>query len=813
MISTNLKIALRNAKKKPVYTSINLFGLIVGVACCIIIALFVWDELRFDKHHEKSEQIYRISQSTEVDGSLTKGATTPFPLKDALLNDFPGRIKEGVRFFNLNSEHVSIGNPETRENIRHSTFYFTDPSLFYIFDVTLLRGNRETALAEPNSVIITDRIASLYFGDEDPIGKTLILEGYISLTVTGLMKDWERNSHFKPEILASFESLRGMWQNYDQITGRWRWNPVWTYVLLEKGVDIMLLESQLSGVVDRYYSDFFTESETVSLNLQGLTDIWLYSNLESEIGPTSSIVNVYLFSAVAILLLIIACINFINLSTARALLRSREIGVRKTLGAEKSTLMRQFMLESTLFMVVAVLLGFLVSMIAYSYTTTFLGREFVLTEFGAIEVIGSILLLTVIISALAGFYPSVILSSLKPIQSLRGGFSSGVRRSLFRKTLIIFQFFITAVLMIGTALVYFQYMHMQDKDLGFDPDQVIVVPATMTSAMWSYDDLKERSLEHSGVLNFTGSKTIIGGEDYLRYQIVPEGFGEQEASSFTKVFVMHDFLETLGIELLAGRTFSKSFSTDPEDALLINEAMVKHLDWGSPEEAIGKTFRMNNRTMSVIGVTRDFNHTYLLRELEPLVMELPFGTNQMLANIEYLKIKMAPGSITDGVSHIESVWRSVDNTHPFEYYFLSDKINETYAAEQKLTSMLGIFALLTVFIGCLGLLGLASYSVNTRTREIAIRKTLGATEMGIFYMLSKDYLKLIILAHLIALPVAWFLGNTWLESFPYQIDFNFYLMATFAMSLILSTVIALFTISSQSLKAAFKNPVDGLRAE
>jgi putative ABC transport system permease protein len=813
MIVNNLKIALRNAKKKPVYTAINLTGLIVGVACSVLIVLFVWDELQFDRHHENADQIYRVVQTTESDDERESAAVTPFPLKDRLLNEFSGTVKDGVRFFNLSSEHVSIGNPDTNEKIRQSSFYFTDPSLFNIFDVNLTRGNPETSLSEPNTVIITERIANLYFGSDDPVGKTLTLEGRILLTITGIMEDWGHNSHFRPEILASFESLRGMWQNYDQITERWRWNPVWTYMLLEEGTNTNQLEAQLPGFTDRYYSDFFSDEEKIVLELQPMNEIWLYSELEAEIGPTSNIFTVYLFSAVALLLLIIACINFINLSTARAILRAKEVGVRKTLGAERPELMKQFMMESAVFTTVAVLIGFLVATVVYPYVSRLTGREIGIAGFGIIEGIAGIVLLIVIISILAGLYPSIFLSSLKPIQSLKGGFSSGSNSKLFRKSLIVFQFSVTAVLLIGTALVYFQFIHMQEKDLGFDRERVIVIPSAMTSAIWSYEDLKERSLTHSGVLQFTGSKTVIGGEDYLRYQLIPEGYGEQEAPSFTKLFVMHDFIETLGIEMLAGRTFSKSFSTDPDESLIINEAMVKHLDWGSPREAIGKTFRVNGRTMSVIGVAKDFNHTYLRRELDPLVMELPSGTNQLVTNIEFLKIRLAAGNTADAISHIESVWSDVDNTHPFEYYFLDDKINETYASERRLTSVLSFFTILTIFVGCLGLLGLASYSVNTRTREIAIRKTLGASEMGIFFLLSKDYLKLVLIAHFIALPAAWFMGAKWLGGFPYHIDLNIYLFATFSLSLIVSTLIALFTISSQSLKAAYKNPVDSLRAE
>jgi len=813
MLKNYLKVAFRNSRRNPVYTLINVVGLGVGIACCVLIALYVADERSFDREYTYADRLYRVSQSIIFEDEAGDAATTPFPLKDALVNDFPAMVEDGVRFYNLRQDKISISNPKNRQIVRQDRFYFTDASVVNLFDVNILSGDPEGGLDAPNTVIITEEIARLYFGEEDPIGETLALEGRIALTVTAVMDDWPVNSHFRPEMLASFESLRGMWRNYDELTSRWRSNPVWTYVLLTEGSQPAGLLEQFDEFIEQYYTDFFSETETVELGLQPLTEIWLHSDLEAEIAPNSSYANVWLFSGIAILILIIACINFINLSTAGAMYRSREVGMRKVLGAERGALIFQFILESMIYILLAVILAIVLLAAAQPLFSAFTGREITLSGIGIFQWIGIFLLFILIISVLSGIYPSTVLASLKPIESLRGKLASGRNGERLRKFLVVFQFSVTAFLLIATSLSWFQYNYLQQKDMGFDKEQVLVVPLAMTSAVWSYDAIKERALAHTGVLSVTGSKMVMGDEDFLTYNITPEGFSEDDTPSFAKIFVLHDFLETLKIPLLAGRTFSPEFQTDESQAVMINREMVDYLNWGEPADAIGKSFRFEDQVMSVIGVTENFHHTQLRRELEPLIMELPANLNQFVSNIEYMKIRLAPGNPSDAIAELQEIWGSVDRTHSFDYFFLDDRLNQIYSREEKLAGVLGTFSALAILVGCLGLLGLISYSVNRRKKEIAIRKTLGLSAPGVFMLLSKDYLKLVVIGHLVALPFIWIGITRWLEVFPYQISLGRYLLITFVASLIITMAISLLTISSQSIKAALLNPTNSLRGE
>ncbi|MEX0646331.1 MAG: ABC transporter permease [Balneolaceae bacterium] len=813
MFKSYFRIALRSFRKQPVYTIINLSGLAIGITCCILIGLYVSDELRFDSHHQHSERIYRISQNLTFEGATDKSATTPFPLMEALKQEFPAIVEEGVRFFDMNSPSVAIGNEETDEFIRQENFFFTDPAVFRIFDIPLLIGNPGTALSEPNTVVISTRAARQYFDNENPVGKELVYEGRLRLAITGVMEEWPETSHFKADFLVSFISLENIWQNYTQLTERWRWNPVWTYILLEEGADPKNIEGQLASFTDRYYYDYFGENEIIDLNLQPLTDIRLYSDLENEIEQTSSYIYIYLFSTIALLILSIACINYVNLATVQALNRSKEVGLRKTLGAFTGQLKRQFLLESCLYTTAAVLISTGLVFYLLPFFNRFTGKELSFAQFDTGLTIAGFLVFTVSVSLLAGFYPSVVMSSYNPVDSLRGTFTSGKRGGQLRRTLVVLQFTITASLLVGTALAYFQYQHLQEKDMGFNRENVVVIPASMSLAIWYFDDLKDRMLTHSSVQSVSGSKTIIGSPDSFKYQITPEGYGEEEAHSLTKLFIEQDFFETMQIPLLAGRTFSNEFSTDRDQAVLVNKSMTDYLDWGTPEEALGRTFRTAGKTVTVIGVTDNFHHTYLRSELEPLIMELPQDQSQMVANIEYINVKLAGGNTADAITHMQAVWDDIDKAHPFEYYFLDDKLEEIYESEQQLMELLSLFTFLAIIIGCLGLLGLSSYSVVSRTREIGIRKALGSTTTGIFFLLSKDYLKLVLLAHLISFPVVYYLSAGWLQSFPYQIDFAKHLAFTFFMSIIISISITLFTISSQSLKVALTEPVKCLKRD
>lgn len=812
MIKSYVLILLRNARKKPVYTLINLTGLAVGIACFIFISIYVWDETGFDRFHDKKDDIYRVSQTTIYEDDESHSATTPFPLRSAILNDIQGYVVESARLFDMEASNVSIGNREDEIFSREEHFFFVDPSIFKIFDIPLSRGNPETVLSEPGSVVITPEVAQKYFGENDPIGEQLLFEGQIFLTVTGVMEPLPRQSHLQAELLASFESLREIWSNYDQITERWLWASSWTYILAEPGTNKDFLEEQLSDFSEQYYEAYYGDNEQIKLNLQPLTEIYLYSDAENEIGPVGNFLYVYIFSVIGLLILLIACINYVNLATARALTRSKEVGLRKTLGADRTQLTTQFLFESFIFTLIALGISVFIISIAMPYFNVFTGKEIELTAFNWWIVFAAFLLLASSITLMAGFYPATFLSGYKPIEAVKGTNTGGQKGGQLRRSLVVFQFTITAILLIGTSLAYLQYQHMQKMDMGFDREHVVVVPASMSLAIWYYDELKERMLTHADVHQVSGSKTVLGSDNFYTYQIAPEGYGEQEAFSIAKMFVAHDFLETMNIDLIAGRDFSHEFSTDLDDALIINRFMVDFMDWGTPEDALGKTFRLAGQTGNVIGVTEDFHFAHLRHDLEPLILDLPSSENQFVSNIDYIKVRLS-GNPENALNHIQAVWNEIDPTHPFDFFFLDQKIDEMYQREQQFSTLMGIFTILALGIGCLGLIGLASYSISKRTREIGIRKSMGATASQIFYLLSKDYVKLIVVAHLIALPIMFLLAGYGFREFPYTIDVTWYLGIAFLASAGISVLISLFAISSYSVRASLISPVESLRRD
>src|SRR6056297_1130151 len=813
MLNSYFLILYRTAKRKPIYTVINLSGLAIGIACFVFISIYVWDELGYDQHHQQKEDIYRITQTITYEGEETHSASTPFPLKEAILSDLGGYVKESARLFDMEASNISIGNRDEDVFFREENFFFSDPSIFNIFDIPLVRGDPATVLSEPNSVVITPGIAERYFGEEDPIGKQLVYEGMMLLNVTGVMEAMPRQSHFQADLLASFESLSNVWRNYDQITGRWLWTPNWTYVLTEPGTDQQQLEAQLSSFPETYYESFYGENEEVQLLVQPLTDIYIHSNADNEIGPTGSFLYILIFSAVGLLILVIACINYINLSTARALTRSKEVGLRKTMGADRSQLTGQFLFESLIYTLLAVGICAIIVVYAMPYFNLFTGKEIYISLFSSGTILAVTGLLILAITLLAGFYPAIFLSSYNPIDSVKGTFTAGQKGGKLRKSLVVFQFSITAILIVGSSLAYLQYQHMQKKDMGFNQEQVIVVPTAMSYTVWYFDEFKERVLANSGISQVSGSKTVLGSDTDFTYQIAPEGYGEQEAYSIAKLFVTKDFLETMDIKLIAGRDFSDDFSTDPEQAILINRAMVDSMDWGSPEDAIGSTFRVAEKTANVVGVTENFHFAHLRYNLEPLILDLPESEQQFVSNIDYFKIRLSGANTEDALVHIQSVWDDIDPMHPFDYFFLDSKIDEMYEQEQQFSSLMGIFTVLALGIGCLGLLGLASYSISKRTREIGVRKAMGATATQIFYLLSKDYVKLIVVAHLIALPIVYLLATIGFQEFPYSINLPVYLLITFVSSILVSILISLFAISSFSVHASLTSPVESLRRE
>ena len=811
MLKNYILVAYRNFVKQPVYSAINILGLAIGVACSFLILLFVWNEISYDTYHEDADRLYRIVQTYVNESGENDDTGTPFPMARTLLFEYPDLIEESVRFSNLKTESLSIANSETQEYVREERFFFVDAGVFNLFEIDLLRGNPETALTDPNTVVISESAADKYFNGEDPVGKNIRFEGRFNLTVTGVMQDWPKNSHFRADVLTSFESLSNYWRNYDEITDGWRWNPNWTYVKLSPEADPEILEELLVQFSEKYYTaDAIGENESVIIHLQPLTDIWLKSGLDGEIEPTSNILYVYLFSAIAILIIVIAAINFTNLSTARAIQRAREVGLRKTLGAEKRMLKFQFLSESLLYTIVSVLTGFGLAYLTLPYFNQVLGKTIEFSQFDTGWLVLSVLLFIVVIGLLSGLYPAFVLSSFNPVDSLRSATPNMGNTGLLRKGLVTFQFAITALLFIGTAVIFLQYDYIKDKNLGYDTGQIVILPSSNTWVLYDLDIYLDRLREHPGIKNATGSRAIMGSEKYSMYLVKAEGQTDRE-QSVSKIIVTHDFLKTLGIELVAGRDFSEEFSTDTEDAFLINEAAVEFFEWGSPEESLGNFIEIMDHRKRVIGVTEDFHYSYLKRKIDPLIIELPTSLNSTLVNINYIKVQLNPGNPEPAIDYMQEHWEDLDSAHPFEYFYYDDYMNSVYETEQQMSEIVSILSILGIIIACMGLFGLASYSINKRSREIGIRKAMGATAPGIFMLLSKDYLKMILLANIVALPAGYFLADIWLQEFPYRIDLVSIIPWVFVISLIALILISLISISTQSIRAAVMDPVNVLK--
>jgi len=817
MIKNYLKVALRNLGKRKGFTLINVLGLAIGIASCLLIAAYVLHEVSYDQFHEKSDRIYRVTQTTQTSSKNESGATTPFPVAPTLQNDFSGQIEKTVRFFDMQEEVRTIMNAQNEESFRVDHFYVVDSTFFDVFSADLVRGNPQTALDDPMSAVITEEQARRFFGDENPIGKQLTFKGVEDFTVTGVMRALPKTSHFQVDMLVSFNSLPELYGSREFLE-RWFWNPCWTYVLLKDGVTPQELESQLSGFVDKNYADR-EEGETITLSLQSLTNIHLYSNLDQEMEANGSIFYVYLFTVVAVLILIIATINFMNLSTARSTERAREVGMRKVLGAQRNQLFGQFMGESMLMTGLGFLAALFLVYLALPWFNEFLDISLGASVITNGKVIGGLLILFIVVALLAGLYPALYLSGFNPTSIMHGskGTQSGAGEKLLRKALVVFQFTLSVVLIIGTVIVYLQLQHLQNKQMGFNQEQVVVMPITQTLIAWEFDQFKEKALQSPHIKGISGMSKVLGSESQFFSKYSPANQPDAPPTNMT-LHVKHDFLETYDIKLLAGRSFSRDYPADVENSILINKAMLNQIDVETPRDALGARFYFTTaenerKPLQVIGVVDDFYYTSIKKEISPLVINLVKEGRPTVRSIEFATAKLAEGGTQNGIEDLRAIWKEVNHIDPFTYFFQDEKLQEIYKSEAQMSNVSGIFTLLCILVACLGLFGLASYTASRRTKEIGIRKTLGATVPNIMALLSKDYLRLIVISNIIAWPVIYYLAVQWLQDFPYRIDLGWNLVVIFVTVGIATIIIGLLTVSYQSLRAALINPVESIQQE
>lgn len=820
MLKNYIKIAVRNLFKKKGYSFVNIFGLAIGIATSLLIISFVLHELSYDDYHEKADRIYRVIQTMSTEDKTEEQASTPFPLGPVLKAEFPNQVQEYVRFYNLQEKAHTILNRQNNISFRESNTYFVDSSFFNVFTAKLIQGNPDQVLKNPQSFVITKSIAEKYFGDENPVGQQLSFKGSSELFVTGVMDEWPEESHLKIDLLASFSTLDRLYANSPGYDESWFWNPVWTYILVQEGTDINQLESQINDLKENYYyaSPGWPDQETVDIYLQPVPDIHLHSNRDSEMNANSSILYIYILLAVSGFILLIACINFMNLSTVRSLERSREVGLRKVLGGHRQQLFYQFMGESFFVTLLSVILGILLVYLTLPYFNSLVGKELSFELFNSFYTIPLVLILTLVVGLISGSYPALFLSKFEPVKVLKGLPTQGNNGTAFRKVLVTFQFSLSVILLAGTAILFLQLRYIQQKDLGFDTDNIVMLPTKQNLITWEFETFKEQALAHAQIQTVTGLGKIPGSEKQEYYRYVPAAHSSRQGVSNLVLHVTHDFIETFNLEIIAGRTFSKDYATDADQAVLINRSMLTQLDANSPEEALGELFHYypsNNErvTYSVVGVVEDFNYTSLKKEIEPLIIRLVQGTGNILRAIEHTAVKIAPGNPKAALKHLETTWKELNHIDPFEYVFLDQRLQQIYEEESTMSRLSIAFSILSIIVACLGLLGLASYAAQLKQKEIGIRKSLGASVSNILYLLSKDFMKLVLIANIIAWPVVYYVARQWLNDFPYRFDFLSNLPILFGGSLLLIMVVAFLTVSYHSLKAAMINPVEAIRNE
>ena len=809
MIRNYLKIAFRNLTKYKFISFINLFGLTLGLICCLLIFIFILHELSYDKYHPNADRVYRVTRrfSNPETGALSLHLSTVAPPFGPLLqNDFK-EIENMTRLLQNGTTAIRYNDKMLNE----PDVYFADDKFFDFFKADVLQGNPQKALAAPYSVMMTDETAKKYFGNEDPMNKVIRVNfgNYFDFKVTGIYKPLSSNTHFHPDMMLSFNTLKDtLIYGAENLRTNWGNNSFFTYLRLPEGYDPKKLEVQFPAFLNRHMNEGgpIKPSQWTSLSLQKLTDIHLTSHTDYEAEENGDIKRVYIFSAIALFILLIACINYMNLSTARSTLRAREIGIRKTVGAQRKEIMAQFLSESVLVSWIAMLLAFAFSWLLIPWLNDISGQQLSISVLMEWYIILPILLVPFVVGILSGLYPALFMSSFQPVKVLKGFLRTGGGNISFRKVLVTLQFAISIILIICTAIVFSQMKYMQNKSLGFDKEQIITLPY-VTELNDKYDAFRTELLASSSIKNAGRSSRIPTGRllDAMGSKMMRGDSLAPVNADIKYVAADQDFISTYGVKVLAGRGFSREFGSDTS-AFLINEASVTVLGLKSNEDAIGKDFGYGGRTGKIIGVFNDFHFESMHQKIVPLVLLVPRNAN----NFGRISIKVAGANAAAALAHIEKTWKNFLPETPYQYTFLDENFARLYKAEERQKTLFTTFACIAIFIACLGLFGLSAFTISQRIKEIGIRKVLGASVSTIVTLLSKDFLKLVIISAIIAFPIAWFAMSKWLQDFAYRIDMPWWV---FLAAGIIAALIALLTISFQAIKAAIANPVKSLRTE
>ncbi len=799
MIKNYFKIAWRNFTRHKGFTAINVAGLGIGLACSLLLALYVKDELSYDKHHVNAEQIYRLSRtflSKEGEVSLRLGHAAP-PFGPLIRQDFH-EVKEVVRL--LETGALVRYREKTFEEEK---MFAAEPSLFKIFTVNVLQGNAEKALENPFSIMFSRPMAEKYFGKENPLGKTIRLDNQIDYQVTGVFEPFPQQSTFHPNFLVSFSTLADdKVYGAEQLRTNWGNNSFSTFLLLSEGQDPKKIVDAFPAFQNRHIDP--KASEWSVLDLMKLTDIHLHSHLDSEIESNGDIQYVYLFSAIAIFILIIACINYMNLSTASSGKRSKEVGMRKVAGAGRSQLIYQFMSESFLIVGMSLLIALFIMMFCLPFLNDITQKQLSISSLADPLFIVFLAVVCIVTSLIAGSYPAFVLTSFEPVKALKGKITGKAKSGNLRQVLVVTQFTIAVVLIISTVIVYSQMEYIQNYKLGLSKDQMVVLrlPETQTG----FETIRQE-LQKSSAVQSVGRSSRIPSNNLLdswNAYVTKNKVMTQTNINIKSLQVDEDFIPTYKIKMASGRNFSKAFPSDTEKAFILNETAVKLLGWQKPENAIGENFRYGELSGQIIGVTKDYHFESLHKEVAPIVM---FMNGRGLG---WTSVQISGGNINEALARVEDVWKKYFPDSPFKYEFLDQRFGRLYTREQTQQLVFGFFAGIAVFISCLGLLGLSIFMAELRIKEIGVRKVLGASVTSLVSLLSKDFLLLVIIAIVIASPLAWYGMNWWLKDFAYKTPIRW---SVFAFAGALAVGIAFMTVSFQSIKAALTNPVKSLKSE
>ncbi len=803
MLRSYITTAYRNLIKNKFYSSINIFGLALGIACCVLIFAYIGYELSYDGYHKNVDSIYRIVSKRTVSGQTSELARSPAPVGPTMVEELP-EVINAVRF----SPTVKRVFAYQDKTFFEEGVLYVDQSVFDVFSFEMIEGDPKTALEVPFTMVFTEKTAQKYFGDESPVGKIVNWDNKFDYRVTGVVKDPPPNSHFTFNALASFATFI----KYDPRIGSWNGGSFPTYLLLQETTDLKKFQQKMNAFHEKHLGPALRESGIeLEAYLQPLRSIHLHSHVQYELGDNSDIRLIYAFWAIALIILSIACINFMNLATARAASRAKEVGIRKVLGAQRTKLIGQFLGESFMYALLSFAFGVLLARLFLSYFSSLAGKTISLNTLAMPTMYAILVAVVLFVGLVAGSYPAFFLSAFKPISALRGHLPEGTRGSLFRSILVIFQFALSIILIICTIIVLDQHNYMQNKDLGFNKKNLLAVAIQNDEVRIGLESFKQNLLKISGIES-AGLSSMIPGEMYLfNFGTYPEGYSRDQMIRMDSFLVDYGFLDTFEIEVTQGRGFSKLITSDYTDAVMINQTAAKILGWNNP---VGKTIEIPSDDgvirKIVIGVFKDIHQRSLYSIVAPTVIQY-IGLKGAIENrARRLTLRLNTGDIPGVMKKIEQMWKTSFPNHPYYSFFIDEFFDGQHQAEKRLGNIFRTFSMLAIVIGCLGLFGLASFTTEQRTKEIGIRKVLGSSVSSIVILLCRKFFVLVAIANAVSWPVAFFAMNKWLQNFPYPVKIG---IDTFILSAGFAFVIASLTVGYQSVKAARANPVDSLRYE